>query len=554
MKPALTSAMLAIAIFFSCTNNQDNPLDPLIKEMSLKKGEVISCGPADKEYGSVNFQITGSEKVKEDFSLGLALLHSFEYDEAEKVFARVIDEDPQCAMAYWGVAMSNFHPLWAPPLEPELTKGTKAIDIARSIKNKTARETDYIEAIGAYYDKAKEADHRTRAARFEKASETVYNKYPNDKEAAIFYALSLNAAADPNDKTYAKQKKAGTILNALYPDQPNHPGVVHYIIHTYDSPELAHLGLEPARKYASIAPSSAHALHMPSHIFTRLGLWNECISSNLASVSSAQCYAQQAGMDGHWDEELHAMDYLVYAYLQKGDNEQAKKQLDHLKTITKVQPTNFKVAYVFASMPSRYVLENRLWKEASNIEPHVKDFAWNEYPWQRAIVHFTRAMGSVHENNLAQAETEIKELQSLQAKLLQQKDAYKAAQVEIQLKTAQAWLQLKKGNKNEAVEQMKIAAQLEDKTEKHPVTPGEVLPAKELLGDMLLELKRYEEALQAYEQNLAKHPNRFNGIYGAYLAAEKLGNSDKANKYKQLLLSIANQNSTRQEIKTLASN
>jgi len=537
MKPDRSALLqlFAIAILFSCKSKESNPLSPLIKDMSLKRGEVISCGPAGKEFGSVSFEITGSQKIKEDFSLGLALLHSFEYDEAEKVFAHIIDEEPECAMAYWGVAMSNFHPVWAPPLEPELTKGTKAIQIARTIKNKTPRENDYIEAIGAYYDKAKEADHRTRALRFEKASETLYNKYPDDKEAVVFYALSLNAAADPTDKTFAKQKKAGDILNALYPDQPNHPGVVHYIIHTYDSPELAHLGLDAARKYASIAPSSAHALHMPSHIFTRLGLWKECINSNIASVSSAQCYAQQTGMDGHWDEELHGMDYLVYAYLQKGDNESAKRQWDYLKTITKVHPTNFKVAYAFASIPSRYLLENKLWKEASSLEPHVKDFSWKEYPWQKAILHFTRAMGSINTNNLAQAEAECKELQSLHAKLIQLKDAYKAAQVEIQLKTAQAWLQLKKGNRNEALQQMQFAAQLEDKTEKHPVTPGEVLPAKELLGDMLMELNRYDAALAVYEENLAKHPNRLNGLYGARLAAEKLGNMEKVNLYQKQL-------------------
>ena len=357
----LLSFILLLMISVSCREKNAVPLKAMIKEINLKRGEVISCGPENNQFGTVDFEISCTGKIKEDFNLAIKLLHSFEYDEAEKVFAKIIDEEPQCAMAYWGVAMSNFHALWTPPSEPELKKGFKVIEIAKSIEQKSQREADYINAISSFYTDWDKLDHHTRCTRFEKSMENIYTKYPNDKEAAIFYALSMDAAADPTDKTFQKQKKAGSILESLYPDQPNHPGIIHYIIHTYDYPGLAELALPAARRYASVAPSSAHALHMPSHIFTRLGLWDEDIKSNLASVSSAQCYAKAAGINGHWDEELHGLDYLVYAYLQKGENDLAKEQLEYLKTINEIEPLDFKVAYALAAIPSRYLLENKMW-------------------------------------------------------------------------------------------------------------------------------------------------------------------------------------------------
>ncbi|HZF63896.1 MAG TPA: hypothetical protein VEZ55_05415, partial [Chitinophagaceae bacterium] len=383
MKSAIMHAacfLLLSLIGFSCKDKNAVAVAVLIKEMNLKRGGVISCGSADKEFGSLTFEITGNQEVRKDFTLALKLLHSFEYDEAEKVFAGIIDKYPQCAMAYWGVAMSNFHALWAPPTEAELEKGAKAIEIANSIAEKSKRESAYIASIASYYDNYEKTDHRSRCLQFEKAMEHLQAKYPADKEAAIFYALALNAAADPADKSFAKQKKAGAILNTLYPDQPNHPGIVHYIIHTYDAPELANMGLSAARRYASIAPSSAHALHMPSHIFTRLGLWEECVSSNLASVNSAQCYAKSAGIKGQWDEELHGLDYLMYAYLQRGQNDAAKKQLEYLDTMQEIYPANFKVAYALAAMPSRYVLENKNWSKAVALKLPQKNFSWEAFP------------------------------------------------------------------------------------------------------------------------------------------------------------------------------
>ena len=545
----LVFCVLLLLILVSCKEKNPGPSKKAIDEINLKRGQVISCGPADKQFGSVEFEISCSEKVKKDFNLAIELLHSFEYDEAEKVFAKIIDEEPECAMAYWGVAMCNYHPLWTPPSEAELKKGSKAIEIASSIKQKSKREADYIYAISLFYKDWDKVDHQTRNLNFEKSMQKLYEEYTNDKEAAIFYALALDAAADPADKSYKNQKKAGTILNALYPNEPNHPGVAHYIIHTYDYPELAELALPAARKYASVAPSSAHALHMPSHIFTRLGLWDECINSNLASVSSAQCYAQTAGIKGHWDEELHGLDYLVYAYLQKGDNHLAKEQWDYLKTINNVYPANFKVAYAFAAIPSRYLLENKMWNEAASLNLHPANFPWQNFPWQEAIVHFTRLMGSIHIGNIDLAKSELKKLNAAYDTLIRQKDSYKTNQVQIQIKASEAWMQLKDGNNKEALKLMNFAAYMEDKTEKHPVTPGEVIPAKELLGDMLLQKNNPEKALEAYEADLKKHPNRFNGLYGAGLAAEKSGNKEKANfYYRQLLTTVGQVNSARPEL------
>lgn len=549
MKSLIVFPVLILLIMYnSCKGDNASPSKELINEIKLKRGEIISCGPPDKQFGMLEFETSVGENVKEDLNLAVKLLHSFEYDEAEKAFAKVIDKEPGCAIAYWGVAMSNFHPLWTPPSENELQKGEKAIQIAQSLQT-SKREAAYIDAIAAFFKDWEKTDHKTRCLKFEKGMETVYKNYHEDKEAAVFYALALNAAADPADKSFSKQKKAGNILKALYPGQSNHPGIAHYLIHTYDYPELAWQGLAAARKYASVAPSSAHALHMPSHIFTRLGLWDECIHSNNASVASAQCYAEAAGIKGHWDEELHGLDYLMYAYLQKGENDSAKKQWDYLKTITDVAPLNFKVAYAYAAIPSRYVLENHLWQEAVNLELTPVNFPWKKFPWQEAIVHFTRLMGSVNTGNAKTAKNELKILNNIHDTLIAQKDIYKANQVAIQIKTSDAWILMKEGKKSEALTFMQLAADMEDKTEKHPVTPGEVIPARELLGDMLLQMNMPMKALQAYEADLKKHPNRFNALHGAGMAAHKIGNTQKCKTYFQQLLNISgNKTSNRTEL------
>ena len=541
--------ILFAVLIMSCHTNTIPPSTELIKQLNLKRGDIISCGIADGQFGVVQFDMACDKKARKDFNLATALLHSFEYDEAEKAFAKIIDETPACAMAYWGVAMCNFHPLWNPPTPAELQKGSNAINLAKAITTKSEREAGYINAIGLFYKDWNTIGHQARCVAFENAMEKLQASYPTDKEAAIFYALSLDAAASPTDKTYAKQKKAGALLAALYKVDPNHPGIIHYIIHTYDYPELAAMALPAARRYAEVAPSSAHALHMPSHIFTRLGLWDDCIQSNLKSVEAARCYAEAAHIPGHWDEEFHGLDYLVYAYLQKGENALAEKQVRYLGGIDKAYPVNFKVAYAFAAIPCRYVLENKNWKEAAAIIKYPSNFSWDNFPWQEAIIHFTRLLGAVHIKNLNAAQLELVKLNQLQDTLQKQKDSYKSMEVAIQIKTGEAWIKLAAGNKKDAVVLMALAASVEDSIGKHPVTPGEVLPARELLADMLLQLDENLNALQAYEAVLNKCPNRFNSLYGAAKAAEKCSKQQKAIYYYKKLLSIVDsEGCKRQEI------
>lgn len=534
--------IVLVQILTSCVQEKPVPGDKAIRDMNLKTGDVAWCGPPQKEFGSIEFTTSCSPKVKADFNMAMSLLHSFEYDEAEKVFAKIIKEEPTCAMAYWGVAMSNYHPLWAPPSQAELLKGAKAIALAQDLTKLSERESEYINAIGMFYTDWDKKDHKTRCIAFEKAMEKIYLSHLEDKEAAIFYALSLDASAEPTDKTFKNQKKAFRILSSLYPGQPDHPGIVHYIIHSYDYPELAALALPAARKYASVAPSSAHAQHMPSHVFTRLGLWDESISSNLAATSSARCYAENAGIKGHWDEELHGMDYLVYSYLQKGDNKLAKAQWDYLKTIKEVNPVTFKVAYAYASIPSRYLLENKKWKEAAHLKLHPSAFPWEKFPWQKAIVHFTRILGFANIRDIKSAKTEFDRLSAIHRTLVKNGEHYQASQVENQLKSSEAWIAFKEGKNDQAISLMKMAADMEDRTEKHPVTPGEVLPARELLAEMFMQINRPGEALTAFETSLKKHPNRFNGLSGAAAAAEKSNDSAKARAYYRKLISISTQN------------
>ncbi|WP_411274883.1 hypothetical protein [Daejeonella sp.] len=537
-----------IALLCSCSGGKSTSADEPVKDTDLKTGDVAWCGPPQKEFGSVDFATSCSEKVKKDFNMGLALLHSFEYDEAEKAFARVIQIEPDCAMAYWGMAMSAYHMLWAPPSQSELIKGAKAIAVAQRISKKTKRESEYINALAAFYADWDTKDHKTRTLAHEKAMEKNYLSHLGDREAAIFYALSLDASASPSDKTFKNQKKAFRILSSLYPGQPDHPGIVHYIIHSYDYPELALEALPAARKYASIAPSSAHAQHMPSHIFTRLGLWEENIKSNLIATSSAKCYAENAGLKGHWDEELHGMDYLMYSYLQQGDNRLAKGQLDYLKTIKEVSPVNFKVAYAYAAIPARYVLENKNWKEAAEMKLLPEAFPWEQYPWQKAIVQFTRTLGLANIDKIPAAKAELRRLSISHDTLTSRGLTYEANQVKIQLTSAEAWILFKEGKNNQALKMMTLAANMEDQTEKHPVTPGEVVPARELLGEMLLQMNKPDEALTAFDANLKKHPNRLNGLYGAAVAAEQRDPAKSVMYFKKLADIAGSVNSDRMEV------
>lgn len=544
----LLSILLATAIIstMGCQNgaNQE-PLD--LSAINLLRGDLITCG--DAEYGEVKVPFTCSYEARETFNLAFTMLHSFEYEEAEKAFVKVIDMDPNCAMAYWGVAMCNFHALWLQSGTAHLEKGSQILEAANSIK-KPVKEDDYIQAISAYYSDWETMSRNERIQRFEQKMEVLYQKYAEDQEAAIFYALSLVATADPADKTYKNQLKAGEILESIYPNQPNHPGITHYLIHTYDNPELANLALQSARNYAKIAPASAHAQHMPSHIFTRLGLWEESIASNQQSASSALCYVESIDPEAHSGEEVHAMAYLVYAYLQIGEEGKAKAQYDYLKTFKKIHPESGAISYPAAAMPSRIALETRNWEEAANLEFPPIEIDWENNPWQKAILHFARGLGAARSGNTKLAGDELVTLQSLRENLLDQEDAYKANQVHIQIKTVEAWLRFAEGKNEEAVILMREAADMEYNTAKHPITPGEVLPAGELLGDLLLAMNKPQEALEAYEFDLQQHPNRFNGLYGAGTAAKRMGDVKKAQEYFSLLLQLTEgSNTQRKEVR-----
>jgi tetratricopeptide (TPR) repeat protein len=542
------TGMVGALLLASCGGNHFAPSPEALAQLQLKRGEIIVCGTPDKAFGSVNFDITGSAQVRNDFNTAVELLHSFEYDEAEKAFATVIDESPDCVMAYWGVAMCNFHPLWEPPTEADLKKGAKAIEIGQSLQQRSPRETAFVDAVAAYYRDWDKTDPHSRCVHFEKAMEQLRDAYPADREAAIFYALALDASADPLDKTYAHQRKAGSLLDSMYALAPNHPGIIHYIIHTYDYPGIAGLALPAARRYAAVAPGSAHALHMPTHIFTRLGLWDESIRLNTRSIDAARCYAQSTGIKGHWDEELHGLDYLIYAYLQKGDNAAAAAQLNYLATIREVSPINFKEAYTFAASPCRPALENKNWVEATRLPLAPASFAWEKFPWQEAIVHFGRLLGFAHTGHLHAAEGELSRLDSLHDALLRQKDAYKARQVAVQVLAGQASIAHAKGADGDALALMRKAAALEDSTSKHPVTPGEVLPARELYADLLVELHQNKAAFLEYKAVLEKCPNRFNSVFGAGRAAELQGDTAHAALYYKQLLAIADPRSTRPEL------
>lgn len=544
---SLKSILIFVSIFlclFACKNKK---IVPDLTTLDLKRGELLLC--STESFGEVDFSLSCSYETRETFDLALALLHSFEYAEAEKAFVKVIDMDPTCAMAYWGVSMSIFQSLWMQTDLSYLEKGEKLLQIANRLP-KSELEKDYLDAISVFYKDWDTIEKLTRQQMYEEKMEALYNKHKDDTEAAVFYALAIRAAADPKDKSYIRQLKSGKILEDLFVKSPNHPGIAHYIIHNYDYPELAEKALTTARRYAVIAPSSAHAQHMPSHIFTRLGYWQESINTNLNSASSATCYAESVNPNANWAQEIHANDYLVYAYLQIGNNQAAEELVHEMSKVKEVFPKNhIGATYALTAMPIRMALENKDWEVAANLKLPSIDFPWGDLLWEKSMYHFGKALGYVHMENVEAAEEEFQVLKASHQKLLDKNESYKAAQVNIQVHAINAWLQLLKGNKEAALAIMKKTTILEKQTSKHPVTPGEILPADELLGDMLLKLNLPAEALAAYEVNLKGHPLRFNGIYGAALAAKKLGNKQKANHYfKQLIELTKNSNSTRPEV------
>ena len=497
----------------------------------------------DEKLGKVHFAVSCSSAEQREFDRAVALLHSFWYEKAGETFAEITRREPSCAMAYWGVAMTLYHPLWEKPNAEVLKNGWEALEKAKSVGAKTERERGYIAAIETFYADYGKIDHMTRVLAYEKAMEQLHAKYPGDREAGVFYSLALIASALslPPDRTYIREKKAADILNKVLSAAPQHPGVIHYLIHAYDVPPLAHLALNAARSYAKVAPSVPHALHMPSHIFTRLGLWQESIESNIASEAAAKKFASEMEMDGAWDQQLHAMDYLMYAYLQGAQDKQAKALLRELYQIRKTNTENFIVGYAFAALPARYAIERRQWSEAASLKLYPSEFPWNRVPWAEAIIYFARAVGAARGGDVASARRDIDKLTSLENTL---SDAKQRSQVEIQRLAASAWLAYAEGKKEEALRLMRSAADLEDTTEKHPVTPGPIVPSREMLGDLLLELGNPDQALKEFEAALAASPNRFGSLLGAARAAKLMKNAIKARSFYSKLTAISNQADT----------
>lgn len=481
--------------------------------------------------GKVNFPVSCQPSVQSNFTSAVAMLHSFWFEKASETFAGVAEKDPKCGMAYWGIAMTHWHEIWEAPGPADSQAGIAAVAQAKSAGARTQRERDYIAAIETFYKDTDKLDHGARARAYETAMDQLRSRYPDDHEATIFYALALLATAPPSDKTYVNQRKASAILEPLVVAEPQHPGVAHYIIHADDYPPLAESGLQAARRYAKIAPDSPHALHMPSHIFTRLGLWQESIDSNLASAASA-------AKNNAPGNEAHAKDYMIYAYLQGAQDREAKSALQSLPKGRPDDPQYMNWLYATGASPARYAVERHQWAEAAALPVPSSTFPRARYSWTEANLHFARALGASRVGNADAARKDLQELASIRDVLVQENNKYWADQVDIQREIVGAWIMFADGKHDEALRQMGSAADHEDRTDKHNVTPGVILPARELLGDMSLELNEPREALAAFETTLRTAPNRFNALSGAARAATVTGETEKAKGYYARLLSI----------------
>jgi tetratricopeptide (TPR) repeat protein len=467
---------------------------------------------APEKLGKVSFQISCTPSVQEQFNRGVALLHSFAYTAAENAFQGVAELDPRCAMAHWGVAMAYFHQLWEPPIVPAtISIAQKEIQRAQQIGAGSERERQFINALGLIYQDAATVPYRTRALNYERAMSNLASANGKDVEAQVFYALALLANACPADKTHAKQKQAADLLEPLDRAYPQHPGVPHYLIHACDNAELAPKGLAAAKAYSQIAPSAPHALHMPSHIFTRLGLWEDSIASNLAAREAAQ---QQSDLG----EELHAMDYLVYAYLQSGRDKDAAQAIQQLKNMPKLNADDFKIAYASTAMPVRYAVERGQWADAADIVPPA-----GAPPHVVAIAVWARGLGLARSGRAAEARTEIDRLRQIEEALQTSGNDYWATQVRILAREVMAWSAQADRKPDEAAALMRASADEEDAIEKLPVTPGPIVPAREQLGYLLLEQNHPDLALKEFETALADAPGRHGALQGAAQAAELSG-------------------------------
>ncbi|MGH8769082.1 MAG: tetratricopeptide repeat protein [Burkholderiales bacterium] len=512
--------------------------------------EVARQGAPPEKLGAVNFPVSCSAAAQKEFNRAMALFHSFWFDPAKKSFATVLELDPQCAMAQWGIAFMSMGNPFAWPANPNAMKAAAAAAAeAQRIGANSERERDYIAALSVFLNDWESIDHRPRVIAFEKAMEGVARRHPQDIEAQILYALVLDATALPTDKSFANQLKAAGILEPLFGKYPNHPGVPHYLIHTYDYAELAHKGLPAARIYAGIAPSVPHALHMPSHIFSRVGLWEELVEGNRASyrVAMGELSEKTLGIGAY--DALHAMDYMVFGHLQQAQDKAAQQIADEVAAIRKVNVENFVAAYAFASIPSRIALEHRDWAQAAALELSPSDLAWNKFPQAEAILVFARGLAAARTGDINAARRDQQRLQALKDAMTAAKIGYWAGQADFQIKTVNAWIALAEKRNDEALQSMRAAAEAEEASDKHPVTPGNIVPSRELLAEMLMETGQPAQALAEYERSLKRDANRFRSVYGAARAAEAAGNSGAARDYYAKLQRLtANHDTERPEL------
>src|SRR5437763_6031570 len=508
--------------------------------------------PGDlRAAGKFHFPISCASSVQFVFSRGVAFLHSFFYEEARRVFTSVAERDPTCAMAQWGIAMTWWHPIWTPPTPDEMSAGKAAIEKAMGMTAGTERERGFIQALNVYYNSSDSPNAgavgqschgpvgaRDRVVAYEKAMRQLSEKYPDNFEAQTFYAFAILAVgyATPTDTTLAKQLQAAALLEKLWKKNPNHPGVTHYLIHSYDYPALAERGLAAARSYGSIAPWVPHALHMPSHIFTRLGMWEESIAANRSSADASRAYAAMRHRDATEAEELHALDYMAYSYLQEGQDAKAKEIVDFVSTVRETNPEmQFSAAYALAAIPARYALERNAWSEAATLPvpelPH-----WSSFPCFEGLIEYSHALGRAHTGDLEGARKAIDRMRQLRDSSTDPRLDYFKRQLDQQIQAASACVTYSEGKKDEAVNLLRRAADAEDMLGKHPVSPGALVPAREQLGDLLLKLDRPKEAEREFEAALKIYPGRFRGLYGAAQAAEQIGEKEKADHYYAKLI------------------
>ena len=506
---------------------------------------LLMAGPTSaqqtsEKLGTVNFPTSCSPGAQAEFTRAVALLHSFWFDYAIKGFEAAAQADASCGIAYWGGAMARMgNPLAGAPTAKDVELGAATLAKGKGVGAKSQRELDYLAAIEVFYKDHDKVDHRTRAKSYETAMEALAAKYPQDREAAIFYALALNMTLDPADKTYANQLKAATILEKAFAEQPNHPGVAHYLIHSYDFPPIADKGVTAARSYAKIAPSAPHAQHMPSHIFTRLGYWQESIDANRASVEAAKDELRRAQLEAGSYNALHAMDYIEYGALQLVKDKEAKAVVDEIRGIETIDVEHFVAAFAFAAIPARYALERRQWSEAAELTLHPQSLSWQKFPQAESIVSFARGLGAARGGTVARAKADLARLEALRDSMTAAKNTYWANQAEIQRLSVAGWVARAEGRNDEALALLRKAADAEGATEKHPVTPGAIQPAREMLGELLLDLNQPVQALVEFEASQRTDPNRFHSLAGAGRAAELAGDPVRAKRYYEALLMLA---------------